>query len=107
MLQDKPILKKFLIGFLYLSVPVFIAGVIHLMFHISMPLVCTILFGILVFVLLPSDNYLSTVTDYETKRINPGYRPENKKLRRLNWTELIYFALAGIGLVVSLIFLTS
>lgn len=101
------IVKEIAICLSIILIPIIAGTIFKFAFHIPTAATCAVIYAFLSFIFLPFGD-ISGSTDYNTKRINPGYRPETKKLKSLSsFREIIHLIIAVAALLISFTILTS
>lgn len=94
--------KNICLTTIYICIPILIGFGCKFIFHVQGEMISAICYLILLFFLIPSDSFLSNILDYNTKSINPTFRPQNKKIIFSLKIELIQFILVLIALILNL-----
>ncbi|OJG30271.1 hypothetical protein RU99_GL000629 [Enterococcus casseliflavus] len=71
----------------------------------SLLIPASIIYGVLLVFMIPSDSFLSSSVDYQTKRMNPSFRPPPLQRRIEGAPEIINFLLVLTALVLCLLLL--
>lgn len=105
-MRDKSILlREIPICSMFVVIPIAISGMIYFFFHVPVPLSCVGIYTLLVIFMLPSDNIFSANLDYQTKQINPDYRPNKNHSSFTSSRQIIHLVIVILALVVSIMFL--
>lgn len=85
--------NKIIIMSFTIIVPVFISVLITYFFNISIFLIIGICYSILCFILIPSGDFITTSSNYETKKINPHYSPPVVEKIKTTYFDIVRFVI--------------
>lgn len=95
--------KFMLTNILYIVVPASVGFLASFFIKIPAPILIVILYGILLFFLLPSEIYLGSSVDYQTRVSNPTYRPEKKQFQQTETKKTLQILLVVLCMVLTLL----
>jgi uncharacterized membrane protein len=86
---------------LIVVIPITLGFIAQFIWSIQLGLVCTVIYIILFMLNLPNDNFMSTNSDYQTKRVNPDYKIKKREISSLNKQNLIVLLLLAFLIILS------
>ncbi|EOH82978.1 MULTISPECIES: hypothetical protein [Enterococcus] len=101
----KPIRQTLYQSALYVAIPLIASLLIGYLAKCSLLIPASIIYGVLLVFMIPSDSFLSSNVDYQTKRMNPSFRPPPLQRRIEGAPEMINFLFVLTALVLCLLLL--
>ena len=101
----KPIRQTLYQSALYVAIPLIVSLLIGYLAKCSLLIPASIIYGVLLVFMIPSDSFLSSSVDYQTKSMNPSFRPPPLKRRFESAPEMINFLFVLTALVLCLLLL--
>ena len=99
------IIKIILKNLLHVLVPLVISLVTSYILKCTFLIPATVIYGIMIVFMIPSDSFFSSSIDYQTKTLNPTFRPPKLKIRLESAESTINFIIILMALVICLILL--
>lgn len=94
--------KNLIINILYIIMPLVLSYITYRLIAIDLSVLIIVFYGILLFFIISPEVYLGSMVDYNTKVINPTYRPE-KKFENSSRNNVLSIAIVLFCLVVAIL----
>lgn len=95
--------KQVIICLLLVLVPLILGMIIAFVIHQSWQWTTAILYGLIIFFLIPDGAMFGSKLDYEAKQINPGFRPEAKRISTDRWEMIRLFSVIAAMIILFLV----
>jgi hypothetical protein len=102
MSRTKKILLKSL---LYILIPLGISLAASYILKCTMLIPAAVIFGIMIIFMIPTDSFFSSSVDYQTKTLNPTFRPSKLDKKLESAESIINFIFVLLALIICLILL--
>ena len=97
--------KLILKSLLYILIPLVISLVASYILKCTFLIPAAVIYGIMIVFMIPSDSFFSSSVDYQTKTLNPTFRPSKLEMKLESAENTINFIIILLALVICLILL--
>lgn len=97
--------KIILKNLLYVIIPLAISFITSYILKCTFLIPAAVIYGIMIVFMIPSDSFFSSSVDYQTKTLNPTFRPSKLEMRLESAESTINFIIILMSLVICLILL--